>query len=100
VKLLSALWAGGDRTVGGSNPPGPATLGNFCRTHRLTPKGLAGMGEDRVRDLLMDFVAREEKRGARVARGVGFKSAQVWLSHDRRPVDFKTKIKGAGAIGV
>jgi len=71
-------------------------LGGFCADHGMTPKELAAMGQRQLEDLLMDSVSELEgqgKAGSYIKSIV--KAVKSWLSHNRRELKVKIKIRGA-----
>jgi integrase len=71
-------------------------LGSTCRRLGLEPKGLAGMGEDRLYGVLLDLVSaleREGKAGSYIEGVV--KAIRSWLMYRGVHIRRKIKIRGA-----
>jgi len=71
-------------------------LGGFCADHGMTPKGLAAMGQRELEDLLMDSVGELEEQGKAGSYIKSIvKAVRSWLSHNRRELKVRIKIRGA-----
>jgi len=71
-------------------------LAAFCESAKLTPPVIARASERRAYDALLDFVAREEKRGVAgsyVVRTV--KAVKSWLAFNGVTVTRKIRVRGA-----
>jgi len=71
-------------------------LGAFCIGHNISIRGLAGLGEQEIINLLMDIVSDMEEKG--YAGGYiesTVKSVKSWLRHNRVKLSVRIKVKGA-----
>jgi len=71
-------------------------LGSFCTTHNTTPKGIVSLDDDQLHNLLLDFVTAAEKKGyAGSYIQSTLKAVRSWLTHNRREIKTRIKIRGA-----
>ena len=71
-------------------------VGFFCAKHGLTPRGLVGLGEEKVTQLLLDTVSDLERRqhaGSYIESIV--KAGRSWLKHNRIQLTVKITITDA-----
>ncbi len=72
------------------------SLSLFCRLMRLRPQGLASMEPSRLRDLLLDYVPGERKRGqAGSSTATHLKAVKSWLLHHDVKIDLPVKVRDA-----
>ena len=72
------------------------SLSLFCRLMRVRPQGLASMEPSRVRDLLLDYVQAEQKRGqAGSSTATHLKAVKSWLLHHGVKIDLPVKVRDA-----
>lgn len=71
-------------------------LAAFCEQMRTEPKALATLPAKRLRDLLLDFVSEEEKKG-RAGSYIqsSTKAVKSWLVHNDIKLTLPVRIKGA-----
>jgi hypothetical protein len=73
-------------------------LGLFCTSMKTSPKAMVYLKEKEVHDLLLDFIAGEEKRGqAGSSIATRLKHVKSWLVHNGVRIDRPIKVAGAMA---
>ncbi len=74
-------------------------LRGFCQETRTTPKGLLAKDGKQLRDLFIDHISREQRRGS-VGSYIAYslKVARSWLRINDREVPFRLKIRDAGRV--
>ncbi|MDG6913348.1 MAG: site-specific integrase [Nitrososphaerota archaeon] len=73
-------------------------LGGFCGQMKVTPQSLSKLSEKNLRDLLLDFIAEEEKKG-RAGSYIEstVKAVKSWMLHHGLRLTLPVKIKGTTA---
>ncbi|MCJ7574592.1 site-specific integrase [Candidatus Bathyarchaeota archaeon] len=70
-------------------------LGAFSKLHETTPAGLLSMSDEELYDLVLDHVTSMEQRQSGSYVHSTVKAVKSWLSHNRRELKGKIRIKGA-----
>jgi len=71
-------------------------LGAFCLLFKTNPKDLLSKSDEDLHNLILDFITSKEKKGnAGSYIHSTVKAVKSWLSHDRREIKGRVKIKGS-----
>ena len=71
-------------------------LGAFCEQHQLTPKTFLSKTDEEIYNIILDLVTEYEQKGNAGSYIHSIvKALKSWLSHNRRDLKGKIRIKGA-----